>query len=853
MGSLASLMTKRLLLYILLLFSNSVFAQQTTIIRGKVEDADNGDPLSYANITALPTSVGVGVLANEYGEFVLESSIPFNSIQATYIGYNPKTASIQYGKDQKVVIKLKAQDNTIESVHVKAKRVRYSNKNNPAVDLIRKAVENKDKNRLESHNYYQYEKHEKLEISLSDLSDSIKNSIVFKQYPFLLDYVDVSPITGKSFLPIYLREIVSENYYRQSPLGQKEIIQGQRDINFSKYIGEETISPILDGFVGTSNIYDNNVMILDNAFMSPLSSISPNFYRFHIMDTVNVSGTECIRINMYPRNSADFGFRGDIYLTYDSMCAVKKIDLQLTKNHSLNFVNDLSLIQEYELIGDTWCLDQDVVTIDFGIVGSKSPVLGKRTTTYRKYELDVEQPNRLYKGVNIVEKMPDYDARADEYWHQTRHIPLSNSEKGVYKMIDTLNSTKSFTRIMGVVGLVFSGYIEAGMFDIGNVESFISFNDVEGLRLRFGGKTNTKFSKHLFLEGFGAYGFGDDVWKYQAKATYSFNERKMHPWEFPMHMISASYEYNSEIPGQAFWFGTGDRLLLSFRRGKSDRMVYNRKAEVKYKREFYSGFSFETSLTMLNQAPAGELQFRTSLGERIHSYDIGQLGISLRYAPNERFYQVQANRFPLNHTHPVFTLTHHAAFKSIYGDYNLQRTEFGLDKRFWFSSYGFSDLSIKAGAVWTQVPFPLLVIHQANQNWAYQDEAYNMMNFMEFVSDYYASVNYSYNFNGLIFNRIPLVKKLKWREILTCKVLWGGITDKNDPYALGNEDLFTFRDRHGEERTFGLDGKVPYVEASFGIDNIFKVLRLDLIRRFTYMDNPDVPTWGLRFRLRFVF
>ncbi len=843
-----------ILLFLLILFPVFSFTLQAQPIRvhGTVTDAATGEPLPYATVSLLPVKAGMVVQTDDNGEYQLSFNARGERLQFMYVGYNTEVIALKSIKNGVLNVKMKATDTKLSEVVVSAKRVRYSNRNNPAVDLIRKAIARKDRNRIEANSTYEYERYEKIMLSINNLSDSVRNGFLFRQFPFLANYIDTSEQTGALSLPVFLRENISEHYYRNDPEASKEYLIASKMVNFHDMLERGLLAPFLDGMVRRTNIYDNRIVVLENECLSPMSPQSPNYYRFHIIDTVQVSDVSCINLNFYPRNDQDFGFRGNIYITNDSAYAVKRVELAFTRNSSANFVNDFSLIQEYSRIDSSWCLTLDEAVIDFGLSkNTQGMMVGKRTNTYGKYKLNHYISDGMFGGVNKVDELPGFDMRAEEYWQENRIVPLSKQEQGVYNMVEEMRQDKWFNRMLDLVGLAFSGYISVGKFDIGRMESFASFNDVEGLRLRFGGKTNVHFHERLYLEGYGAYGFADERFKYKLGAMYSFAPRKQHPWEQPMNLLSASYESNIETPGQFFLFGTADRFFLSFHRGKAQQMVYHKTLTVDYHREYKSGFSWSPSFTHKEQTPAGDLKFENGHGEH-KTLSTSQVGVKLRFAPNERFYQLQANRFPLNHTYPVISLNYSYGIPGFWdSEYAFHRVELGLDKRTWFASLGFLDVWAKAGMIFGTVPFPLLVIHQANQNYAYQDEAFNMMNYMEFVSDKYVMANLSYCLNGWLFNRIPLVKKLKWREYFTFKALWGNVNERNMPE--NNPDLFRFPVNADGIPTMYALGDTPYMEASFAIDNIFKVLRLDLVKRLNYLNHPDIAEWGVRFRLRFVF
>ena len=823
---------------------------QTTRIRGTITDAVTGEPLPFTTVSAIPTNVNAIVQADLNGKYQLQCPSRSESVQFYHIGYETLVVPLKSIKGELYDVKMKPSSTQLEAVVVRARRQRYSNRNNPAVDLIRKAIANKDKNRLEANTSYEYERYEKIMLSLADLGDSLHHNFLFKKFPFIINYVDTLQETGRMSLPIFLRENISEHYYRKDLSSSKEYLIASRMVNFHDMLERESLSVFLDGMVGRVNVYNSGITVLGNEFLGPMATVAPSFYYFHIIDTVMVSGVSCINLHFYPRNNQDLGFRGNLYITNDSTYALKRVEMAFTKNININFVNDFSLIQEYSLIDGSWCMTFDEAFIDFGS-RNRSVMLGKRVNIYGNYILNHHIPERTFRGMSKVEELPGYDMRAEEYWEERRLIPLSAQEHGVFTMITEMKKDRWFNRALDILGIAVSGYIAVGKFDIGPMESFFSFNDVEGIRLRFGGKTNTRFSKNWFFEGYGAYGFKDERFKYKLGAMYSFAPKRLHPWQFPMNLLRVSYESNIETPGQFFLFGSADRFFLSFRRGKAQQMVYHKTFNLQYDREYKSGFSFAPSFTHRIERPAGSLVYENIHGP-VENITTSQLGLKLRFAPNERFYQVQANRFPLNFTNPVFSVHYTYGLPNVLNsDYQFHRLEVGIDKRTWFASLGFLDIWSKAGKIWGTVPFPLLVIHQANQNYAYQDEAFNMMNYMEFVSDEYVQINMSYSFNGWLFNRIPLVRKLKWREFITFKALWGTISDKNRPG--NNPDLLKFPENDdGITTMHSLEDK-PYMEVGIAIGNIFKFLRLDLVKRLNYLEHQDVPEWGVRFRLRFVF
>ena len=375
----------------------------------------------------------------------------------------------------------------------------------------------------------------------------------------------------------------------------------------------------------------------------------------------------------------------------------------------------------------------------------------------------------------------------------------------------------------------------------------LSGNTVEGLRMRVGGTTTAYLNKHLFGSGYVAYGTKDGIFKYNGQLEYSFRKKKEHPNEFPIHSIKGSYSYDLNQLGQHYIFTNKDNVFLALKRKKDVMNTYLRKAEVTYKREHYFGFSYELSATHLTEYASSYLPFISSTdGTPIHDYSMGEMSLSLRYAPNEKFYQMRNQRVPITLDAPVFTLTHTAAKKGILGtDYDYNLTEFGFQKQLWLSYFGYTKIKAKAGKVWNKVPFPLLTIPNANLSYTIQSESFAMMNAMEFMTDQYASLGVVYHANGYFFNRIPLLKWLKWREVLSFHGIYGSLSDKNNPRL--NSGLYTF------PTTSYTLGKEPYMEAGVGIENVFKILRVDYIWRLNYLDNPNIDKRGIRIALEFKF
>ena len=608
------------------------------------------------------------------------------------------------------------------------------------------------------------------------------------------------------------------------------------------------------------DFYKNAVNLVTMDFVSPIAPFSPTLYRFYILDTVKIQNTPCVHMYFAPRQKSDLGFMGYIWIALDSTYALRKIEVGIPKDANLNWVNEMQINQEFDWVetpgaGRGLMLMKDEIFMDFGVTQNSNArsFLGRKITTYYDYRINEFLSDTLFRTKVNQFRDPGADARDEQFWAANRHDTLTVKEKGIYKMVDSLNNFKPFRRFMGGVKFLFEGYTPVGGFDIGPANTFYSFNSVEGLRGRLGGRTNPKFSKWLMLETYAAYGFKDKTWKGYGAAYLNFGSAQM--LRFPLNQLKFWYQDDVKIPGQNLNFVQEDNFFLSFKRGVNDKMYYTRTIGAEYINENLNGVTYSFSTKNIRYEPAGILKFDYEYQDGLFYKDqvnTTELGVGLRYAPNEKFYQGSTYRTPFLTKYPIFNLDYTAGVKGFLGsEYNYHRINAKITKGFFLSPLGWSIAVVEAGRIFGQLPYPLLVAHRANQTYAYQLESYNLMNFLEFISDKYVSVNINHNFGGFFFNRVPLLKKLKWREVVTAKVLWGGLDDKNKPSSENGLLLFPVNSE-GNTITYTLNNQ-PYVEASVGIANIFKFVRIDVVRRLTYTNNPGISKTGIRMRFKLEF
>ncbi|MDN3656151.1 DUF5686 family protein [Ferruginibacter paludis] len=822
-----------------------------TVIKGTISNSATHQPMPFVSVYF---KGGKGISSAEDGSYKLSTiNSKLTQVEFSYGGYKKIVRQVEAGKE--TVLDIEMEQPVMNAVVIKTKRGKYSNKDNPAVELIRKVIDNKDRNRISAYDFVQYRQYEKMELSLTNKPEKLMKNKLLKNYVFILDNQDTDKVAGKALVPVYLEETLSDKYFRKNPDMQKTFITGQKKVNFGEFVDNNGISSYVNKLYADIDVYENNITILTNQFLSPVAGSAPTFYRFYIRDTVQEDGIQLVRLNFMPRNTSDLLFKGTLYVTLDGNFAVQKLNMSVSKNANLNWTRGLRIKQDFEKgIDGRYHLAISNMLAEFAFSkNSDGGIMGERTVSFKNFVVNQPAPDSIYKRKELAlgDEPP---AASDSFWITNRHQPLTAIEAKVYSNIDSLQNMKSYRRFMDIATLVLAGYKSFGGYEVGPVNAFYSFNPVEGFRIRAGGRTTPKFSKRIYLENYLAYGFKDQQIKYFLSTAYSLNKKSI--YTFPMNYVKLSYQYDTKIPGQELQFVQEDNFLLSFKRGDNDKFLYNNIFKAEYVREFGKNISYTFGFKNWKQSPAGAITFdKTVNNELVTVKDITttELSAEIRWAPHEQFYQGKVYRIPIFNKYPIFKLRYIAGVKGLFNsEYNYHNLNLNIFKRVYFSQLGYADFSAEGGYIFGKLPYPLLTIHRANQTYAYQLNSFNLMNALEFISDHYASANMDYYFNGFILNKIPLVKKLKLREVASAKILYGGVRDENNPSTMQSYLDFPKNNTTGESTTFALNSE-PYMEVSVGLANIFKLLRVDIIKRLTYLNNPIVSIWGIRGRLKFDF
>lgn len=852
-------------------------------LTGYVIDDATGDSIPYASV--IYKGHDIAVVSNLSGRY---SIARHDGWQLTFsaVGYVPQTLTVSAKTKNRTDVRLKPDTRTLKEVTIKTKRQRYSRKNNPAVELMKKVIEKKKQTDLSNRDFYQYNKYQKLTMALNDITEERLNSPKFKKAAWLRDQVELCPYNKKLILPLTVDETVTQKIYRKSPHTEKDIVKGQNSsgVNELFQTGDILTTVLKDVFTDV-NIYDDQVRLLQYPFTSPIGKDAIAFYRYYIEDTIFVDRDKCIHLHFLPNNQQDFGFRGDIYILADSSYQVKRCELTIPKKSDVNFVENLRVEQEFTMLPDSsWVLTVDDMIAELKIASFIQKAVVIRTTRLSDYAFD-DLPRQLFKGKAREVKEADAMMRDDEFWNKYRQVNLTKSESKMDAFVHNLEQIKGFKYIIFGARAFIENFVETGnpsKVDLGPINTMLTSNSIDGFRTRISAQTTAKLHKQLFGSGYYAHGWGSHKNYYKGEFIYSFNKKEYLPREFPKHTLSVMSTYDVCSPSDKFMRTDKDNVFTSFKWTKVDAMMFYNRQELTYEREEDWGFKTTVAMkteeneacgnlyfTPMNEwtawskgnatvdagATAGNVQATATAPSALrpsHFFRTTELRAELRFAPGETYINTKQRRLKINLDAPVFTLGHTLGLKDFLGgDYRYNYTELSIYKRFWMKSWGKIDCYVRGGIQWDKVPFPLLCMPATNLSYIIQDQTFQLINNMEFLNDRFVSAEVSWDFNGKLFNRIPLIKKLKWREYLAVRCLWGDLSDKNNPYLAQNANdgvLMMF-----PEESHIMNPEVPYVEVSAGIHNIFKIVHIEYTRRLNYLDLPTAHKQGIRFMIRMTF
>ena len=797
-----------------------------------------------------------GAVSKDSGRYDLLFSGDTQSLHFTALGYDDLDTVISAGSTP-VNIYLKPIARELGEVMVLARRKgRYRNKNNPAVMLIKQVIDHKEQNRMLNDEDAKFVSYDKMVLYASNLPRSIKRNFFFRKFRFLFQNEDTTMMQGRKLLPMFVTENIADNYWSKSRQKKATVMTSEKRMRFgSGLIESNNISSFLDRLYDQIDIYDNKIRVLNNFFLSPIAPAAPQLYKYYIVDTSVVDGRKVVQLEFEPRNKKDFLFMGRIFVTLDPDYAVTKIQMGIPKGINLNWTNDLRINLGFEKQahnGKYWQTSSSYF-VNFGLFNSKRGAVGVRYIDRSDYQPNPFIPDTVFKEKQqALEYYGDTTLnRNNEFWDERRPEPLTYHEAKAYRNVDSLVTLKAYKNLMEWGYVLATGYKNLGAVEIGSIYDLYTYNQLEGHKFRVGARTNIKKWQRFLVEGYAAYGTRDERFKYYIGGSYSL--AKKYIYGFPANYIKLSYQSDVRAPGQSLGFATQEKIADIAKRGDGNRWIYNKLLTAQYTKELHNHMTFTLEYNNWQQEAAGNLYFARASDQMdtVRNINTNEFSLNWRWSPNEKFYQNKRYRGYMSNGALALNVKATLGFNDGYGAQVIpyQRLDASLAKTYFLAPLGEARITMNAGYLWGTVPYPLLFIPQANQTYRFSVGTYNLMNFMEFASDKYVGLTIDYHMKGFILNRIPLVNKLKLREVVCVKALYGGIRDNNLPQ--NNKSLLLFpADANGRPIVNSL-GNMPYVEASVGVENILQVLRVDFVKRFTYTGLPNVSTTGIRFSFGF--
>lgn len=814
--------------FVTVIFTSNILFGQITKIMGTVTDVETNEPLPFVNIFFKGTTIGITTDFN--GKYSIETKSAIDTLVASYIGYLSVEKKVHQGRFQQIDFKLVPSKFDLPEFVIVAGE-------NPADILLRKVIANKSENSKNEFEAYEYEVYNKIQVDANNISERFKKRKILKPFNFIFDYVDTSTVNGKTYLPIFLTESLSDYYFRKTPKTEKEIIKAAKVSG----VKNESVSQFLGDMFQKYNFYDNYITIFQKNFVSPISNSGFNSYKYYMVDSTFFGDKWCYKLMFKPRRKQELTFTGHFWV-HDTTFAIKSFEMKIADDANINYVNDLVMSQEFDLInGEYWMVVKDFGIADFNILEDSKTTLGffgRKTTTYRNFVFNQLKDRKFYATpVNVLVAENAY-GKNEQFWKTNRHDSLTKDEKTIYHMIDTLTNLPAFKTWVDIVETVISGYYKKEKFEFGPYASVLSFNAIEGARFRVGGRTTKKFNEQIRLEGHVAYGTRDEKLKYGIGGLYLPNKN-------PRRAFGAKYKYDIEQLGSSPNALREDFILAAFfRRNPADKLSMTSEYQFYYEHEWFNGLSNKFNFIRKEIIPIGESQVNiVNEGGEITSLQhivTSEIRLDTRIAINEKFIIGDFERMSLGTRSPIVGFQYSYGIPGFLGgNYEYHKLQVGI--RHWFNIFniGWSRYNIEAGQIWGTLPFPLLELHPGNETFLFDEFSYNLMNYFEFVSDQYVSIYYTHHFDGFFLNHIPLMRKLKWREVGFVKSVFGTLSQSNKDYNSLPSITHTL--------------EKPYIEAGVGIENIFKIIRVDGIWRLSHLENENINKFALFISLYFTF
>ncbi len=796
-------------------------AQQTRVY-GVVRDAMTKEVMPFVKVRFQDSKIGT--FTDSVGFYSLESYYATDSIQFIFTGYLTVTKKVQKDVAQEINIDLPTAIAEFEEVVVRPPD------EFPSTILHKKVIKHKEINNREKLSSYEYEVYNKIQLDLNNIGEKFTQRGVVQRLDLVLDYLD-STDNGATFLPMILSESISDFYFRNNPKKKKEVVHATRitgidNLQLNQFMGDMYLD---------FNIYDNNIVLFNRAFISPVSDNARNFYKFYLEDSTFIDNQWCYKLRFIPKRSGDLTFKGEMWI-HDTTYAVKEFKANISPNANINYVQDLYFEHHFDMVAkEVWMLTEEKLIVDVKIT-KNTEIYGffaRKLGTRKNFVINEARPDVFYKGDNTVEFDPEAKNRSEEYWNKHRHMPLSTQETGIVNMVDSLNNLPFFKMLKNLTYFASTGYYPINKVEIGNAFSLVSFNPVEDFRMGLALRTSNKFSRRIEFGGRMAYGFGDEKFKYGGSIRYNITPKKR-------GMLTSYYNYDIEQIGQSPTAASvGSTFGTLFRTGPLDKLTFVEKAGINLEKDvkkdliLYGGFDWK-QFTALGKANYVRLNADNTY-DTLSTITTSEFTARIRWTKDEEFISGSFDRTTLRSRYPIFSLQGIFGVKDLFGgNYNYQKLEFQIEHNRTIGRWGRIRYGVNGGYIFGSAAYPFLKVHEGNQSYWLLTSTFNKLNFFEFVSDKYIGGLIENHWEGLLFDRIPLIKKLKWRLVTTGRITYGSISERHTAHMLLPDFTKKF-------------GNIPYAEAAIGIENIFKVGRVDLVWRITHLD-PGMHPLGIRAR-----
>lgn len=816
----------KLILFFFIYFVSFCSIGQKTKVYGVVVDQITEEPMPFVTVRFQNTKIGV--LTDSIGQYSIETYYATDSLIFSFSGYLKSTKFINLDSEQNINVTLNVPSSNFEEVIVRAPDEL------PSTILHKKVIAHKRINNKEKLESYSYEVYNKVQLDINNIGEKFKERQVVKRLDLILDYID-STESGNGFLPMILSESVSDFYYNKTPKKRKEVVKASRisgveNIELNQFLGDMYLDV---------NVYDNNLYLFNKTFISPVANSARNFYRFYLEDSMFIDNYWCYQLKFTPKRTGDMTFEGEMWI-HDTTYAIKQIEMDIAPWTNINYVQGLHIEHSFEQVEkEVWMLTSERMIADLKLTKKTGlyGLFGRRYSTRNNFKINDKRPLEFYSSNSTVEVDDSARMRSDEYWARIRHEPLAEQEEGITDMLDSLNEIKFFKIMKNVIYLSTTGYYPIGKIEIGNAFSLFSFNPVETFRLGLALRTSNKFSKRLELGGKLAYGFGDKIYKYGASARFNISPKKR-------GMLTAYYNIDLEQIGQSpTAAAVGSTFSAILRTGPLDKLTFVEKVGINLEKDIrkdvilYAGFEWK-EYSAVGIANYIRPNFTTGIDDTISRIQTTEFIARYRWAKDEEFISGAFDRKSVSSKYPVIAFQGIVGVKDFLGgDYDYQKLDLFIEHKISIGLLGRIRYGANIGTIFGKTAYPFLKVHEGNQSFWLMDNAFNTMNFFEFISDNYITGLIENHWDGLFFDRIPLIKKMKLRLVTTAKIVYGTMSKRHR--ELLRVPSFT--------KSFG---KTPFVEVAMGIENIFKLGRVDVFWRLTHLDPgvkvTDAAAFGIR-------